>query len=252
MKLRDNTHTDTIPIRHRSDTDQILIKYRWKPPIKYVCRYNTHKIPKQLRSNTDQILIKYIHWQNGTNNDKISTKYRYNTDTIPIEYRYSTYPCLCFILHVTWHSISSSRRTPACVRFCQCIVACLHSWHLHHPGPMPASHAQYMPPIHPRRSIKCSKSLHAHWLSESLRSSLSEALSLSLSLSLSLFCLSFSLSISLYFDLLSRSWSRSGWLSPTLTRSLSQVNVGQCLVLLVTKRDRWESTSQGRVMCEHY
>ncbi len=25
-----------------------------------------------------------------------------------------------------------------------------------------------------------------------------------------------------------------------------------CLVMLVTKRDRWESTSQGRVMCEHY
>jgi hypothetical protein len=22
--------------------------------------------------------------------------------------------------------------------------------------------------------------------------------------------------------------------------------------MLVTKRDRWESTSQGRVMCEHY
>ncbi len=25
-----------------------------------------------------------------------------------------------------------------------------------------------------------------------------------------------------------------------------------CLVMFVTKRDRWESTSQGRVMCEHY
>jgi hypothetical protein len=25
-----------------------------------------------------------------------------------------------------------------------------------------------------------------------------------------------------------------------------------CLVLLVTKRDRWESTSQGLVMCENY
>ena len=25
-----------------------------------------------------------------------------------------------------------------------------------------------------------------------------------------------------------------------------------CLIMLVTKRDRWESTSQGRVMCEHY
>jgi hypothetical protein len=25
-----------------------------------------------------------------------------------------------------------------------------------------------------------------------------------------------------------------------------------CLVMLVTKRDRWESTSQGRVMCEYY
>ncbi len=28
--------------------------------------------------------------------------------------------------------------------------------------------------------------------------------------------------------------------------------VWYCLVMLVTKRDRWESTSQGRVMCEHY
>ena len=158
MKRRETTHTDTIPIKYRSDTDQIPIKYRWKPPIKYVCRHNTHNIPKQLRSNTDQIPIKYIHWQNGTNNDKISTNYRYNTDTIPIEYRYSTYPCLCFLLHV--HSISSSRRTPACVRVCQCIVVCLHSWRLHHSGPMPASHAQYMPQIHPRRSIKCSKSTH--------------------------------------------------------------------------------------------
>ncbi len=25
-----------------------------------------------------------------------------------------------------------------------------------------------------------------------------------------------------------------------------------CLVMFVTKRDIWESTSQGRVMCEHY
>ena len=200
QKRRENTHTDTIPIKYRSDTDQIPIKCRWNPPIKYVCRYNTNNIPKQLRSNTDHIPIKYMHRQNGTNNDKISTKYRYNTDTIPIEYRYSTYPCLCFLLHV--HSISSSRRTPACVRFCQCIVVCLHSWRLDHPGPMPASHAQYMPQIHPRRSIKCSKSLHAHWLSESLRSSLSFSLSLFLSLSL-LLSLSLSLSLSLFRPLIS-------------------------------------------------
>ncbi len=25
-----------------------------------------------------------------------------------------------------------------------------------------------------------------------------------------------------------------------------------CLVLLVTKRDRWESPTQGREMCDHY
>jgi hypothetical protein len=42
-----------------------------------------------------------------------------NIDKIPIEYRYSTYPCLCFLLP----SISSSRRTPERVRFCQYIVA---------------------------------------------------------------------------------------------------------------------------------
>jgi hypothetical protein len=104
MKRRETTHTDTIPIRYRSDTDRIPIRYRWNPPIKYVCRYNTHNIPKQLRSNTDQIPIKYIHWQNGTNNDKISTKYRHNTDKIPIEYPIQHVPLSLFP--------STSRYTP--------------------------------------------------------------------------------------------------------------------------------------------
>ena len=183
----------------------------------------------------------------------ITIKYRQNTDTIPTQYRYSTYPCLCFLLHV--HSISSSRRTPACVRVCQCIVVCLHSWRLHHPGPIPASHAQHMPQIHFRRRIKCSKSLHAHWLScSNLSGPLSLALSLSLSLSFFL-SLYLSLSLSLYFDLLSRSWSRSWWLLLTLTlgvlsesRKYMLVSVWFCLLPSATD----ESTSQGRVMCEHY
>jgi hypothetical protein len=29
-------------------------------------------------------------------------------------------------------------------------------------------------------------------------------------------------------------------------------NYDEYMVMLVTKRDRWESTSQERVMCEHY
>jgi hypothetical protein len=36
-------------------------------------------------------------------------------------------------------------------------------------------------------------------------------------------------------------------------RRWSSLSEGEyCLVMLVTKRDRWESTSQGRVICEHY
>ena len=113
MKCRWNAETTPTPIQDRSDTDQIPIGYRSdtdKTPIKYVCRYNTHNIPKQLRSNTDHIPIKYIHWQNGTNNDKITDKisiqYRYNTDSIPIQYRFRTYPCLFPVLP----TISSSWR----------------------------------------------------------------------------------------------------------------------------------------------
>jgi hypothetical protein len=41
-------------------------------------------------------------------------------------------------------------------------------------------------------------------------------------------------------------------LSRHLLLNVSVRNVGGCLVILVTKGDRWESTSQGRVMCEHY
>ncbi len=36
-------------------------------------------------------------------------------------------------------------------------------------------------------------------------------------------------------------------------RRWSSLSEGEyCLVMLGTKRDRWESTSQGRVICEHY
>ena len=115
MKRRGKPHTDTIPIKYRSDTDQIPIRYRWKPPIKYVCRHNTHNIPKQLRSNTDQIPIKYIHWQNGTNNDKISTKYRYNADTIPIEYRYTAHTLVfvSFYMYTPFLQVDAPQRVSA-------------------------------------------------------------------------------------------------------------------------------------------
>ncbi len=109
-----------------------------------------------------------------------------NIDTIPIEYRYSTYPCLCFLLP----SISSSRRTPERVRFCQCIVApwqwhvCIHDVSIIR-GPHPVSHRQYMSQIHPRRSRKCSKSLYTHWPYPNLSGPLSLSLWLWLSLSLS-------------------------------------------------------------------
>ena len=39
---------------------------------------------------------------------------------------------------------------------------------------------------------------------------------------------------------------------PLLIRYKQAVFGIGCLVLLVTKRDRWESTPQGGVMCEHY
>ena len=51
MKCRENTYTDQIPIRYRSDTDQIPTK----PPSNTSVDTNTHNIPKQLRSNTDQV-----------------------------------------------------------------------------------------------------------------------------------------------------------------------------------------------------
>jgi hypothetical protein len=147
MKCRENTYTDQIPIRYRSDTDQIPTT----PPSNTSVDTNTHNIPKQLRSNTDQIPIKYIHWQNGTNNDKISTKYRHNTDKIPIEYPIQHVPLSLFP--------STSRYTPFLqVDAPQRVSASANaSWHvcIHDVciirGPRPASHAQYMPQIHTRR-----------------------------------------------------------------------------------------------------
>ena len=89
------------------------------------CRWNADKlpIPIQYRSDTDQTEANPIKYRSNqcpsnTCTDKMA-QITINIDTIPIEYRYSTYPCLCFLLP----SISSSRRTPECVRFCQYIVA---------------------------------------------------------------------------------------------------------------------------------
>ena len=84
MKCRDNTYTHTRPIRYRSDTDQIPI--RWKPP----SNTSVDIIPITFRNNSDQIPITY---QSNTYTDKmaqITTKYRYNTDKLPIQYRYNT------------------------------------------------------------------------------------------------------------------------------------------------------------------
>ena len=120
-----------------------------------------------------------------------------NIDTIPIEYRYSTYPCLCFLLP----SISSSRRTPECVRFCQYIVA---------PWRIIGAHARSLiDSICPKSTLgEVESVVRVCTLTDPILISQVPSLSDSDSNSLSL-SHTHTHTLSLYFELLSRSRSRS-------------------------------------------
>jgi hypothetical protein len=187
----------------------------------------------------------------------ITIKYRQNTDTMPTQYRLNTdiqhIPLSLFPSTCTLHFFKSTHPSVCPLlpmhRGMSAFMTSASSGA--HAGLSCTVYAPNPPSEKYKVQQESARSLTSIRISQVL------SLSLSLSLAAGSFSLSFYLSIylSLYFDLLSRSWSRSWWLLLTLTlgvlsesRKYMLVSVWFCLLPSATD----ESTSQGRVMCEHY